>query len=384
MLLNDYIKIKVNTRNLKYLKDLGYSVEKCGSEITILTKELQKGSSVKVNVKCDICGKEKLLTFKTYSQNIKNSNLYCCSEKCSNIKREKTNLKKYGKKYQVLTENFKKKSKLTKKEKYGNEKYTNREKFIETCNNRYECNNVFQLEEVKNKSKNTKKEKYGDENFRNVKKQRKTKKEKYGDINYNNPEKREKTCLERYGVKSFLSLVTDRNNKHNNYKNVIKQWFIDNPKEREKRSKWMASNEFKEKSKNTVKEKYGVDHVMHIDSVVLKNHLSGFWSKKYKDTNLYYRGSYEFDFLEKYFDKLNISNAKSISYIFKNKKRRYFPDFYIKELNLLIEIKSTYTYEKDFNKNIAKQEESINKGFNHIIIIDKDYSKFDKIINMTK
>ena len=51
----------------------------------------------------------------------------------------------------------------------------------------------------------------------------------------------------------------------------------------------------------------------------------------------------------------------------------YFPDFYYKEKNLIIEIKSTYYYNKYLNKNLAKQEACISQGYNFIFIIDNDY-----------
>lgn len=44
----------------------------------------------------------------------------------------------------------------------------------------------------------------------------------------------------------------------------------------------------------------------------------------------------------------------SIPYEFEGKSRNYFPDIYIESLDLLIEIKSTWTYKKDYEKNIKK------------------------------
>jgi hypothetical protein len=44
--------------------------------------------------------------------------------------------------------------------------------------------------------------------------------------------------------------------------------------------------------------------------------------------------------------------------------------------SIIIEIKSTYTYNKDLEKNIAKQDACVQQGFNFIFIINKDYSNF--------
>lgn len=64
---------------------------------------------------------------------------------------------------------------------YGDAHYNNSEKNRLTCQERYNCDNVFQREEIKEKAKETKLLRYGDEN-------------------YANHEKRKKTCIERYGV----------------------------------------------------------------------------------------------------------------------------------------------------------------------------------------
>jgi len=374
MIIQKTIKFKVNSKDIKYYNNLGYNINSC-VEIEIPITDLQKGSSREIDVKCDICGIEKKLSYKTYNINIKNSNIYCCCEKCANAKREKTNIEKYGTKYQVETINFKFKSKKTKIKKYNDENFTNRDKYIQTCIERYDVINTFQSEKVKEKSKITKKERYGDEKFVNCDKARKTKKERYDDEYYNNNEKCVKTCLDRYGVQNTLMLLT-KDERTNN----IKEWFKNNPNEIEKRKIWMASDEFKQKSIETCLDKYGVRHVMHIDSVVLKNHISGYWMKKYKDTNLYYRGTYELDFLTKYNDKIDIKNCKSIDYMFDGKSRKYFPDFFIESLNLLIEIKSTYTYEISLDLNDKKHEASINCGYNHIFIVDKDYKEFESFL----
>jgi len=45
--------------------------------------ELSKGSHKKIQVKCDICGREKLLSYKTYLKNLNHGNYYACSNTCS-------------------------------------------------------------------------------------------------------------------------------------------------------------------------------------------------------------------------------------------------------------------------------------------------------------
>lgn len=193
---------------------------------------------------------------------------YCCRT-CSNsseihkIQVENTCEEKYGVKNVFQNQEIKERSKKKKLEKYGNEKYTNREqakvtiqKHILENQNYYndihqkiretniknghepEWRNVQKNKETRekhmkenpnfihdiiqktmdtkvrnghsptwnnpNKTKSTKKERYGDENYNNIQKNKKTKKERYGDENYNNHEQYEQTCINKYGVKSSM------------------------------------------------------------------------------------------------------------------------------------------------------------------------------------
>ena len=45
-----------------------------------------------------------------------------------------------------------------------------------------------------------------------------------------------------------------------------------------------------------------------------------------------------------------------IEYNLNNTIRRYYPDFYIPKDNLIIEVKSMWTYKIDLEKNLAKQK----------------------------
>ena len=67
----------------------------------------------------------------------------------------------------------------------------------------------------------------------------------------------------------------------------------------------------------------------------------------------------------------------TIDYFFEGKKRKYFPDFIIKEKNIVVEVKSLYTYEIEREQNEAKKEATINSGFNFMFIIDKNYDSLD-------
>lgn len=102
---------------------------------------------------------------------------------------------------------------------------------------------------------------------------------------------------------------------------------------------------------------------------------------KYKESELHYQGSYELDFLNKYSEIFNIKNGKTIYYNRPNgKKAAYISDFYIEKLNLIIEIKSTYTIKKEIDD--IKKEYTIKSGYNYIMILDKNYEQFIELYNL--
>jgi hypothetical protein len=56
-------------------------------------------------------------------------------------------------------------------------------------------------------------------------------------------------------------------------------------------------------------------------------------------------------------------NVPRIFYPFQNKIKRYYTDIYIPKNNLLIEVKSDYTMEKELEKNLAKRKACIEEGY---------------------
>jgi len=62
--------------------------------------------------------------------------------------------------------------------------------------------------------------------------------------------------------------------------------------------------------------------------------------------------------------RIGFEENDAISYFFNCKNRDYYPDLYIPSENLIIEVKSDYSMELDYDKNIAKKESCISKGYN--------------------
>ena len=156
-------------------------------------KGLTRGSHQKIDVVCDICGKERNMEYRTYFKltNSLEDKYYC--HKCSRIKAEKTNLNKYGCIAPLQNEEILKKMINTNLEKYGVE-------------------HSSQLEEYKLKQKNTNLEKYGYSTpLQNLEIKKEGNRKKYG-VDYpiqNNiiRDKIEKTNLEKYGVKNTLQSI---------------------------------------------------------------------------------------------------------------------------------------------------------------------------------
>jgi hypothetical protein len=58
-----------------------------------------------------------------------------------------------------------------------------------------------------------------------------------------------------------------------------------------------------------------------------------------------------------------------ILYNFEGKERRYYPDFYIKSTNTIIEVKSQWTFNLHKEKNLAKEQACLQQGFNFQFMI---------------
>lgn len=143
------------------------------------------------------------------------------------------------------------------------------------------------------------------------------------------------------------------------------------------------------KGKETCRQRYGVDNPMHNKDIFYKTQKS---LRRYKEYvlpsgRIIKIQGYEPQFLD-YFLKNNILCEDDIEYRpppikyidLMGNNRMYYPDFYIKKYNLIIEIKSKYTLNLN-NDNISKAEYTRKAGFIHMFIIDH---KFDDVIAYIK
>ncbi len=178
------------------------------------------------------------------------------------------------------------------------------------------------------------------------------------------------TIQEKYGVNNIMNLEETRQK----IKNVfIEKYGYNHP---------MKNKEFLKEFKRKNFEETGYETPFESSRVQEKIFKSSRYSKFNSFYKIYYQGSYEEDFLKlcKHLS-LNVTKPKYIKYFFEGKIRRYFPDFYIKELDLIIEIKSNYYYKLHLEMNNLKKEYTIKNGFKHLTIIDKNYEEFLKIVS---
>jgi hypothetical protein len=135
------------------------------------------------------------------------------------------------------------------------------------------------------------------------------------------------------------------------------------------------SNEIKKKKEETCFKNYNVKNPIQNKEIFEKAQKSGYKIKKFRDTNIWYQGTFEFDFLEKYYDKYpDIQRGLSIKYVVGDKHKVYYSDFFIPSLNLIVEIKSSWIIElQGINQIEEKKKATITAGFNYIMIVDKNY-----------
>lgn len=196
--------------------------------------------------------------------------------------------------------------------------------------------------------------------------------------------KSKETCLKKYGVDN-ISKLPEIHNKHK--ETCLKKYGIENYRNIEKRIDTISDigeeiyyNNRSQKYKETCIEKYGVENASQNSVIFSKQQKNRYTIKQYKNTELTYQGTYEKDFLDVFYDKIEITSILPIDYIYNNKNKKYFPDFYIPKYNLIIEIKSLYTYNKHIKQNIEKRNKCISDGYNFLFIINKNYTEFIKYI----
>jgi hypothetical protein len=222
----------------------------------------------------------------------------------------------------------------------------------------------MQAAEVKQKMATTNLERYGSVcslNNAGVKHKRdQTWLTKYGGHPLNNQQVKNKlrsTNMDRYGVEYPLQCPNIHIKTIETYR---ARNGYDNP---------FSNPDVRDQARQRCLDRYGVDYPMKDPSVFKKSQGSAFRRYDYTFDNITFSNlqGYEKYFLkENEFDTSLIKHGLDVptfSYQFGKTDHTYYPDFYIPAMNMIIEVKSTYTLMRHFLQNLSKMHAVLNSGY---------------------
>jgi hypothetical protein len=175
MLLTKTVILKWNSKVCKHYINLGYQYTHIGDEFEVKVEDLTNGSTAKVVCKCEYCGNDFDIIWRSYLKlKKKTNNKDCCGKKeCTTIKAQESVKMLYGVDFTRRIPGVDEKIKQTNIEKYGCENpFGNKE--IQNKIKQYYIDNFgvtsnSQIKECRDKYKNTCIEKYGCENYSQTK-----------------------------------------------------------------------------------------------------------------------------------------------------------------------------------------------------------------------
>ena len=305
-------------------------------------------------VMCDFCKKNQV-TFIKYSQGY----VKCCSHSCAQChpdtreKIEKSCMKNYGVKHSMQSPIVQEKAKKTNLELYGVEWIlcdpNAHKKAVETNLEKYGVENCSQREDIKRKKVETSLRNYGVKCPNSLKwvqtKIKNSKLKRYGNPNFVNPEKARKTNRIKYGCDHPFQ----------------------NPEVWDKVIRFYQIN-------------FGVTHNMHVPEIAEKClgwHKNSWHEYTLPSGEIIKLQGYEpkaLDYLLTKYNENEILYKKSemptLFYIGEdNKTHRYYPDFYIPKDNLIIEVKSWFTYTNNLISNLLKEDGVLGNNYKYKIMI---------------
>lgn len=238
--------------------------------------------------------------------------LHHCSIQCSRLdnnvqmKMKEASIKKWGYEYPSQSPKF-------------------RAKVIQTCNEKYGCDNISQVNEI-------------------IEKKKQTKLDRYGDTGYHNIEKMKQTNLQRYGCESVFSNESVKNKIQ---ETIRKIYGVDNP---------FQSEIIKDKIKQTNIRLYNCEHNMQSEEIREKAY-------KTKKKNKTFNTSCAEIELTKWFKDNNIDILTQ----YKCDRYPYMCDFYLPKYDLFIEIQGSWThgghpFDKNNNNDIKILHKWISKN----------------------
>ena len=190
---------------------------------------------------------------------------------------------------------------------------------------KYGVDNVFQLETTKQKTKETLLRKYGVE---------------YISQNKDIIVQRENTMMSKFGFRTNFE-------NHENF--MIAKYGFRNAAHIPEIAEVACLNRFKKRH----------EYILETGEIIL---LQGY-------------ESFGLDFLKNKYQESEVSYRKKdmpLIMWFNNKtdkEHRYYPDFYVNKDNLVVEIKSDYTYKKDYENIRSKYTATVNNGHQYLLLV---------------
>ena len=348
-------------------------------ESTLLSTHEHFNGSTIISYKCK-CGNDSSKKFKfiiSYGATCDN-----CKKLLSKERRKNTFKDKYGVDCILQLDSIKEQIKKTNLEKYGHScallNKDVREKIKSTWINNYGVDNPNKCIDVINKTKATNILKYGVDNPNKlssvIEKTKQTNLERYGVDCYLQTEqvraKVENTCLKKYGFrKLFGNIDFSEKAKNTRLKKYGTQHYV-------------LADGFIIKKENTMLKKYGVKHALQSKEIFQKQEKSAFTRKKFimPSGDIRFVQGFEpyalRELINIYKEEQIITTRKDIpkiNYLLNNIQHIYYPDIYIPHENKIIEVKSSWLYNKHENIIKLKGGACIQSNFNYELwIYDKN------------
>jgi hypothetical protein len=376
--------IKNQTKKMQAKKETICNLESLNSAIerdnAILLEEYDiVRSTTRIKFRCN-CGEE---CIKHILQLVNISGAFC--KKCTRVewtkKTKNTNLERYKVECSAQAPHIKEHTKQKMLKTYGVDNVFRakevREKIKNTIMEKYNVEHVSQLQEFKDKIKQSCLKKYNVDNpMKNNEIKEKLKQsvlEKYN-VEYftQTPDFKEKckqTCLERYNVEHASQTPEFREKV---VKTFIERYNVDNPNK---------TPEIREKIRQTCLKRYNVEYPSQNAEIMERTQKN---AKKYKEyvmpsgNKIKVQGYEPFalDELVKIYEESDIITQRKdiprIKYNINEKQKYYFPDIYIKSINTIIEVKSTWTYKCKEDNIQEKANATKLAGYNYEIWIYDD------------
>lgn len=247
---------------------------------------------------------------------------------------------------------------------------------VNKIRNTWKIKDELDIEMIQNKRKFTNIKKYGvdiaSKLLEVIEKNKQSHIKKWGDYAMRNKEvvnKRDKTFIDRWGGIGMASQELYSKMKNTNIQKYGVEYFS-------------QSEGWYKKCVETAIVKYGEEWVSKVDYINAKQQSGGYsyYDFEFPSGKIVRVQGYEPKILAKlvieYDEKDIVVGVENIidaigffHYYYENKMHRYYPDIYIKSENQVVEVKSTYTFNKEKEKNLLKRQSILDKGINFKFII---------------